>query len=252
MKQFLSIVIPAFNESSNFNKGSLQKIADYLNSHSLNCEVLIIDDGSTDETISLVSNFIKNKANWYLIKNPHQGKAATVAEGVKRARGECVLFTDFDQATPISEVEKLLPFLSKGYDIIIGSREIKGAKREKEPLYRHLMGKIFNLVVKLFIFRGIQDTQCGFKLFKTTLAQALFAQLLVNKPKKIKNAFTGAFDVELLYLAQKKGYKIAEVPVEWQHYKTIRVNPIKDSVHMFFDVLKIRLFDLMGKYENFS
>lgn len=249
MKQFLSIVVPAFNESVNFEKGSLQKMADYLNHFDIDHEVLIIDDGSTDETTKLVSDFIRNKRTWQLIKNPHQGKAATVAKGVSLAQGDCVLFSDFDQATPISEVEKLLPFLNKGYDIIIGSREVKGAKREKEPFYRHLMGKVFNLLVHIFIFGGIQDTQCGFKLFKTVVAKDLFSLLLVNKPRQIEYAFTGAFDVELLYLAQKRGYKIAEVPVEWRHYKTTRVNPIKDSWKMFIDILKIRFYDFLGKYE---
>lgn len=184
------------------------------------------------------------------MRNPHQGKAAAVATGVRLAQGENILFTDFDQATPLAEIEKLLPFLKKGYDIIIGSREVKGAKREKEPFYRHLMGKVFNLVVKLFAFKGIEDTQCGFKLFKAKAAKELFPQLQVYRSTKIKNAFTGAFDVELLYLARKKGYQIAEVPVFWQHYKTTRVNPVRDSLRMFSDVLKIRLYDLLGRYKH--
>lgn len=249
MKPFLSIIIPAFNEEKNFKKGALKKVANYLKEFSRFYEVIIIDDGSLDKTASLIKEFIKDKKNWRLVKNPHQGKAATIATGVKLAKGDNVLFTDFDQATPLSEIEKLLPFLKKGYDIVIGSREIKGAKREKEPFYRHLMGKVFNLVVKLFAFRGIHDTQCGFKLFRSRVAKELFSGLQVYKPGIIKNAFTGAFDVEILYLAQKKGYKIAEVPVFWRHYKTTRVNPIKDSIKMFFDVIKIRFYDLLGKYE---
>lgn len=246
----LSIIIPAYNEEQNFKKGALKKVAGYLKNCDFSWEVIVVDDGSCDKTAQLVASFIKNKKNWRLIKNPHQGKASTVQRGVKEAIGENVLFTDFDQATPISEVEKLLPFLNKGYSIVIGSREIKGAKREKEPFYRHLMGKIFNLVVKIIAFAGIDDTQCGFKLFKTKVAKELFSELKVYEKKETKNAFTGAFDVELLYLADKRGYDIAEVPIHWRHFKTERVNPIKDSMRMFFDVLKIRLYDFLGRYES--
>jgi len=249
MKPFLSIIIPSFNEEENFQTGALARVAEFLKKFAFSYEVLIVDDGSDDQTVNLVKGFIKDKINWQLIKNPHQGKAATIATGVKLASGENILFTDFDQATPLSEIEKLIPFLKKNYEIVIGSREVKGSKREKEPFYRHLMGKGFNIIVQLFALEGLHDTQCGFKLFKSEVAKELFKQLKVYKSELIKNAFTGAFDVEVLFLAQKKGYKIAEVPVEWRHYKTIRVNPIKDSFRMFFDVLKIKIYDILGKYE---
>ncbi len=250
MKTFLSIIIPCFNEEMNFNNGSLKKIFDYLIKFGYSYEVIIVDDGSTDNSVKLIKEYIKDKKNCRLTSNTHQGKVGAISTGVKLAIGENILFTDFDQATPLSEIEKLLPFLNKNYDIIIGSREVKGAKREKEPFYRHIMGKVFNLVVQLFAFGGIHDTQCGFKLFKTAVAKDLFNRLQIYKQKKIKNAFTGAFDVELLYLAQKKGYQIAEVPVAWRHYETTRVNPIKDSAQMFIDVVKIRVYNLLGKYDN--
>lgn len=247
-KPFLSIVIPAYNEEENIRNGSLDKVFNYLKTKKFSYEVLVVDDGSTDKTVTLIENYIKDKKNWKLIQNEHFGKAATVALGFQKAKGQNILFTDFDQATPLSELEKLTPFLKKDYDVVIGSREVKGAKREKEPFYRHLMGKVFNLIVKLFTIRGIHDTQCGFKLFKANVGKQLFSQLQVYKPKKLSNAFTGAFDVELLYLAQKRRYKIAEVPVFWKHYKTKRVNPVKDSIRMFTDVLKIRFYDFLGKY----
>jgi hypothetical protein len=168
------------------------------------------------------------------------------------AKGKYVLFTDFDQATPVSEVEKLLPFMEKGYQIAIGSREVKGSKREKEPWYRHLMGKVFNVIVQLLTVRGILDTQCGFKLFTNLAAKDLFSSLVVyDKTEKVeKHAFTGAFDVELLFIAQKRGYRIAEVPVAWKHTPTERVHPIRDSIRMFIDVIKIRGIDLVGRYRN--
>lgn len=250
MKPFLSIVIPAYNEEENLGKDLLDKPAAYLKKFPHSYQVIVVDDGSTDKTARLIEKFIANKKHWQLVSNLHQGKAATVATGIKLAKGENVLFTDLDQATPLSEIEKLLPFLKKSYDVVIGSREVKGSTREKEPFYRHLMGKGFNLVVRLFAFSGIHDTQCGFKLFKTKVARELFSSLQVYKPGVIKDAFTGAFDVEILYLALKRGYKIAEAPVFWRHYKTTRINPLKDSIRMFFDVLKIRFYDFLGKYEK--
>lgn len=250
MKLFLSVIIPSYNEVKNFGKGALKKVDNYLKKAPFTYEVLLVDDGSTDKTPHLLTQFVKNKKNWRLIKNIHQGKAGTIARGVKEARAENILFTDFDQSTPLAEMKKLTPFLAKGYEIVIGSREVKGAKREKEPLHRHLMGKVFNLVVRFFAIGGIHDTQCGFKLFKTKTAKKLFSHLKIYKPGRIKTAFTGAFDVEILYLAQKWGYKIAEVPIFWQHYHTERVSAIKDSFKMFLDVLRIRLYDFLGQYEK--
>lgn len=245
----LSIVIPAYNEKDNFKDNVLDPVAKYLNQQNYQYQVLLVDDGSTDGSPQLLQKFIKKHPNWHLITNPHQGKAQTIVTGVEKAQGDLILFTDFDQATPISEVENLLPFIDKGYDIVIGSREVKGSKREKEPWYRHLMGRGFNLVVSIFAIRGIRDTQCGFKLFKTAIAKELFNRLVVYKKRPEKSAFTGAFDVELLYLASKAKYRIAEVPVHWKHVHTTRVSPIKDSIRMFFDILRIRLAALKGKYK---
>ncbi len=249
-KIYLSIVIPAYNETDNLEHGALEKITPYLKKQPFDYEVIIVDDGSTDGSPAKLEQFINTHKNWRLIKNHHQGKAQTVARGVVEAQAELVLFTDFDQATPLSEVEKLLPFIRKKYDIVIGSREVKGSQRLKEPWYRHLMGRAFNLFVSLIALRGIQDTQCGFKLFKAGIAKDLFSRLVVYGPHPEKGAFTGAFDVEVLYLAQKSKYKIAEVPVHWRHVKTTRVNPLKDSIRMFFDLLRIRLTDIIGGYRR--
>jgi hypothetical protein len=133
--------------------------------------------------------------------------------------------------------------------VAIGSREVKGSERLKEPWYRHLMGKVFNRVVQMFAIQGISDTQCGFKLFSNHVAKELFNSLVVYAKAAETTAFTGAFDVELLYIAQKRGYRIAEVPVSWKYVKTVRVNPIRDSVRMFLDVLRIRVTDLLGGYK---
>jgi dolichyl-phosphate beta-glucosyltransferase len=246
---YLSVIVPAYNEASNFKKGKISEMYEYLKSQTYSFEIIFVDDGSTDQTAQLLEKFKTNKPEVSIIKAKHRGKGPTVATGLLAAKGENRLFTDFDQATPIEEVEKLLPFRNRGDDVIIGSREVVGAKREKEPFYRYLMGKGFNLIVKIFIFRGINDTQCGFKLLSDNAVNDLVPRLSVTKSdQERKGAFTGAFDGELLFIARKSGYTITEVPVYWTHFKTNRVRPVKDSVRMFIEVVRIRLNALMGKY----
>lgn len=244
----LSVIVPAYNEEPNFQKGSLDEVPKYLQKRDYSYEILIVDDGSEDKTAELAEDFAKKYKNVRVVKNPHQGKAETVKTGVAEAQGELILFTDFDQATPISEVEKLLGHFPQ-FDIVIGSRQLPGAKREKEPFHRHLMGLVFNLVVQTIAVRGIWDTQAGFKCFKAEAAKKLFGELKVyGTGKKVQGALVTAFDVELLFIAKKRGYKIKEVPIIWHHEPTTRVNPLKDSVRMFRDVLKVRLNDIKGVY----
>ena len=245
----LSVVIPAYNEEPNFKKGTLDQVLKYLSKQQYSWEVLIVDDGSDDSTAGLCADFARKHNNFRIVRNPHQGKAETVKAGVHQARGEYVLFTDFDQSTPITELDKLLSYFPD-YDIVIGSRQLHGAKREKEPFYRHLMGLVFNLLVQAIAVRGIWDTQAGFKCFKKDVAKILFEKLKVyGKGKKVKGALVTAFDVELLFIAKKHNYKIKEVPIIWHHEATTRVSPIKDSLRMLRDVLRIRLNDLRGVYK---
>ena len=248
---YLSVIIPSYNESENLQSNQIDKLYQYLKNQPFTFEILLVDDGSTDSTLSQLKQFQKGKTEVKVISNSHQGKAPTVAAGMLQASGENRLFTDFDQATPIEEIEKLLPFREKGHDIIIGSREVKGAKREKEPVHRHIMGRGFNLLVKILMVSDIHDTQCGFKLFSKKATLDLFPSLSVYKSGIVrKDAYTGAFDVELLFLAHKRGYSIAEVPVIWKHVKTNRVDPLKDSIRMFIDILKIKFNELRGQYNN--
>ena len=250
-KPYLSIIIPAYNEKKNFKNGALNKVNDYTSKLDYAWEVLIIDDGSNDGSDKLIADFCDKHPGFKYIKNSHMGKAATVKKGVMEAIGENILFTDFDQATPLSEWEKLEPYFKHGYKVVIGSRELAGSMRQKEPFYRHLMGKGFNFGVQLLTVYGIHDTQCGFKAFNGEVAKKLFSKLQVYKSDvEISRAFTGAFDVEILFIAKKMGYKIMEVPIKWQHVPTDRINPIKDSFLMAIDVIKIRMNDLQGKYTS--
>jgi glycosyltransferase involved in cell wall biosynthesis len=223
-------------------------VLEYLEKQTFEWEVILSDDGSTDGTIEQLKAFAKKHDRVRVLTNPHAGKGPTVTAGMLAARGQWRLFTDFDQSTPIAQLEKLLPF-TLSHQVIFGSREIAGARRDKEPFYRHLMGRGFNFVVRTLAVHGVSDTQCGFKLFSADAAKTLFPKLIVYAGgKKRRDAFTGAFDVELLFLARKCGFKLKEVPIIWQHHRTDRVSPVKDSVRMLIDIFKIRWAGLTGKY----
>ncbi|PWU24050.1 glycosyl transferase [Candidatus Cerribacteria bacterium 'Amazon FNV 2010 28 9'] len=246
---YLSVILPSFNEIKNIQSGVLEEVYSYLLKQDYSFELILSDDGSRDGTVEALQAFAKGKPQVRVLANAHRTKGPTVISGLLVAKGEYRLFSDFDQATPISEVAKLLAQTPK-HDVVIGSREGKGASRKKEPFHRHLMGRVFNAAVQSIALPGIWDTQCGFKLFSAQAAKELCPKVVVYGESDQKGAFTGAFDVELLYLAQKFGYSIAEVPVSWKYVKTNRVDPIKDSIHMFIDILRIRLADMQGKYDS--
>lgn len=245
---YLSVVIPSYNEKSNIERGVLDEVVSFLKTRDYTWEVILTDDGSTDGTLESLEEFSKKDDRVKTLANKHAGKGPTVKAGMLAAKGKWRLFTDFDQSTPLEEVTKLLEYTDT-YEVIFGSREIEGAKRDKEPFYRHLMGRGFNLLVQILAVRGVQDTQCGFKLFSDRSTDILFNALHVYGGNEVRHdAFTGAFDVELLFLARKMKIKHKEVPILWKHHKTDRVSPIKDSLRMLRDILKIRLAYLTGKY----
>ncbi len=246
----LSVVIPCYNEEQNIRLGSLDKVAHYMehrNKHPW--EVTIVDDGSTDASSELIKEFINSNPHFKLLENPHQGKAGTVVSGMLSARGKYVLFTDLDQATPINQLEKLLPWIHNGYDIVIGSRN---NRRAGAPFIRRLMGPGFMLVRNIILgLKGIEDTQCGFKLFKKEVAQDIFGRLKLYKNHKSTSGprVTAGFDVEVLYVATKLGYKIKEVPVEWHYVDTRRVSPLMDSLDALVDILRIKFNSFQGLYK---
>ncbi len=238
---YLSVIIPAYNEETNIRLGAIDKVARYLEDQPYSWEVIVVNDGSSDRTAALISEFSKKNFRFRLIDNPHQGKAGTVMTGVAEAKGEIVLFSDLDQATPIKEIEKLLPWFAQGYDVVIGSRK---GQREGAPFSRRLMARGFMLLRTIILgLKGISDTQCGFKAFTQKASKIIFHRLaLYGHHKTVTGAMvTAGFDVELLFLAKSFGYKIKEVPVEWHYVETRRVSPIKDSWEGLMDIIRIRM-----------
>jgi glycosyltransferase involved in cell wall biosynthesis len=259
---FLSVIIPAYNEERRLPQ-SLEKTLDWLQKQPFQSEVLVVDDGSEDATRTVVEECIiqrsqtpslaeTNQIQFRLIANAHRGKAFAVRTGMLAGQGKYLLFTDADLSTPIEDFDRLLVWLEQGYDIAIGSREGQGARRFNEPYYRHLMGRVFNLLVKAITFSRFQDTQCGFKAFTRDAGQELFhrVQLYGENSPKVRGAMVTGFDVEVLFLARKLDYRVREVPVQWFHVSGSKVNPLKDSLRMIADISKVRLNDWRGRYKQ--
>lgn len=249
MKPYLSVVIPAYNEEYNLRTGVLDSVYDFLLKQKYTWEILFVDDGSTDNTVSLAEAFAKNHTGFKVLKEPHRGKAGTVVAGILKAAGEIVLFTDTDQATPIDQVDKILPRFEHGYDIVIGSRR----GRPGAPLIRKFIALGFSVLRFLILRLPYRDTQCGFKAFKSESAQKIFEQLKIFDENRIDTgaSVTAGFDLEVLYIARKLKLKVAEVNVDW-HDKGERgdsaVDPIRDSLNGLKDLIQVRLNSLQGKY----
>lgn len=240
MEEFLSVVIPAFNEESRIGP-TLIGMFGFLEDNFRNFEIVVVDDGSTDNTRSVVEDLSAELDNVRLISNPvNHGKGYAVGQGMLASRGDLVLFSDADMSTPVDELKKLMPFCREGFDIVIGSRGLAESDiRVRQSWYRERMGKMFNLLVRLLAVRGITDTQCGFKLFRGEVAQTLFRKTMIK-------GF--AFDVEVLFLAEKFGYEIKEVPIRWLNSPCSKVKLIGDSVRMFLELLRIRAYYSLGRY----
>ncbi len=237
---FLSIVIPAYNEEKRVLP-TLSKICAYLSNQSFPYEIIVVDDGSTDATLQMVKNFACSDRRVIVLANEkNSGKGYSVKKGMLSAKGEYVFFTDADLSTPIEEIEKCLPYLNNGYDVVIGSRSIPGSDiTVHQPWYREKMGKIFNFMVSLVLVKGIIDTQCGFKGFKKKAVKTVFSRCSID-------GFS--FDVEALYLSRKFNLKIKEVPIRWENSALSKVNPVRHSLQMFRDLFRIKMKDLKGCY----
>lgn len=242
----LSVVIPAYNEEENLKKGVLDEVWTYLEKNKLDYEVIIVDDGSDDSTKHIVKKYISEHDRFRLIEVAHGGKANAVMTGMLEAKGEIVLFTDMDQATPITQWDKFSPKFEEGFDLVIGSRH----GRKGAPIFRKLAAWGFSLLRTIILGLPFEDTQCGFKAFTKKAVEKLVPKIkhewgVVHFKGGAVNA---GFDVELLYLAKKYNFKIAEVEVEWKYVDTERVQVIKDALAAIYDMLRIRVNDLKGKY----
>jgi dolichyl-phosphate beta-glucosyltransferase len=241
MEGFISVIIPAYNEESRV-RPTIEKISSYLQENFREFEIIVVDDGSSDNTANVIKGLCRNPGNIRVIHYPeNSGKGHAVKTGVLSSRGNFLLTCDADLSTPIEELEKLFPFIHKDFDIVIGSRGLRESDIVvRQPWYRERMGKTFNALVRVLVMGGIKDTQCGFKLFRGDISRQLFKKSLI----------TGfSFDVEILFLAEKAGYKIKEVPVKWLNSPYSKVKIFQDSFRMFLDLFKIRAYWVSGKYK---
>ena len=227
---YLSIIIPAHNEQNRLPI-SLEKIDKFLQEQSYSYEVIIVENGSSDKTIEIVKEEQEKYPYLRLITASKRGKGLAVKIGILEAKGQYRFIADADLSMPIEEIEKFLPPKLEVCEVAIGSREVKGAERINEPSYRHMIGRIFNILIRFLALPGIKDTQCGFKCFRADVAETVF-------PLQTLDGMS--FDVEVLYIARRLGFTIKEVPINWHFNSDSRVRLIKDSFQMGFDLLSIR------------
>lgn len=235
-----SIVIPAYNESARI-AASLERVLAYIDQRGWDAEVLVVNDGSRDNTAEIVHDHLKKSPRLRLLENPgNRGKGYSVRNGMLHAGGDILLFSDADLSSPIEEADKLFAAIASGADIAIGSRWLQShLQTQRQPLYRQLFGRTFNLLLRISLGLRFKDTQCGFKAFTRRAGQAIFPAQKIER---------WGFDPELLYLAKRFGFSVAEVPVAWAHREGTRINPLRDGIRMFGEMLKIRWNALSGKY----
>jgi dolichyl-phosphate beta-glucosyltransferase len=245
-RPFLSVIIPAYNEEQRLPP-TLQSVTEFLRNQAYTAEVLVVENGSTDRTAEVVEDFCTNQIRADDTLQVHllhsaKGKGAAVKHGMLNARGAYCIMSDADLAVPIAEVSKFLPpvLTPHSFDIAIASREGKGAVRHGEPLHRHLMGRIFNFLVRSMAVPSIQDTQCGFKCFTREAALFLFPLQRIDG---------WGFDVEILHIASRHGMRMVEVPVHWYYGQNSRIRPIENTISMVGELLRIRMNGRRGYYD---
>jgi glycosyltransferase involved in cell wall biosynthesis len=238
-KPFLSIVIPAYNEENRL-PGSLEKVLEFTQAQSYKSEVIVVENGSSDHTYDIAQEFSLKHPVLRVLQETNRGKGLAVKMGILAAQGTYRFMCDADLSMPIAEINRFLPPTIDNFDIVIGSREVDGAIRYNEPPYRHWGGRGINLVIRLMALPGIRDTQCGFKMFRGSIADELYPyQTLVN----------WSFDIELLFIARKRGYRILELPVPWYFNPETKLSPVKDAIRMGWDILSIQSNALRGVYD---
>ncbi len=237
-----TIVIPAYNESARIT-ASLDHILLFSTQNQWDLEIIVVNDGSRDNTAEIVRDYARRNPSVQLLENPgNRGKGYSVRNGVLNARGDVILFTDADLSSPIEEAPKLFAALRQGADMAIGSRWLQvELQNKRQPLYRQVFGRIFNLLLRITLGLPYKDTQCGFKAFSRSTGEAIFSRQMIDR---------WGFDPEILFLARKMGYKIVEVPVEWAHDSRSKINPVTDGFKMFLEMLWIRWASATGRYDK--
>lgn len=236
----MTIVIPAYNEAHRL-PATLERVGAFVTARPESLDVIVVNNNSRDDTRQIAEQFAATHPFVTVLDQPIQGKGAAVRKGVMEARGAYAFICDADLAMPIEELPRFLPETLGGeYDIAIGSREIAGAKRYNEPAYRHVMGRVFNLLVRVLAVPGVQDTQCGFKAFRREVGREIFS---------VQRVDGFAFDVEILAIARRWGYRIQEVAIPWYYGERGTVSPLRDSWRMFREVLRIRRWVRAGVYD---
>jgi len=250
----ISIIIPCYNEENNLKNGVLNEVHAFLKIQQFEWEVIICNDESTDNSLKLAQDFASKHKGFRVLDLPHGGKPSAVWGGIKQAKYPLILFTDMDQSTPLKELTKLIPFFDQNYDVVIGSR---GISREGNSIIRKIMARGFLFGRRLFLLPNIIDTQCGFKAMKTDLAKKIFPNLQFFKDKSDKKGWrVSAFDVELLFMAQKWGYKIKEVEVDWKNedLSTTKGDDSarfkKESKQMLQEIFRVIRNNLQGVYDQ--
>lgn len=236
---FLSIIIPAHNEESRLPR-TLGQIFAFLEKQNYASEIIVVENASSDRTLELARDFAAQHSNLLVLHEDRAGKGNAVRRGVMEAHGEYSFICDADLSMPIEEVQKFLPPVLSGFDVIIASREAPGAVRYNEPAYRHWGGRAINLAIRLLILPGLRDTQCGFKCFRAETAQKLFSQQTLGG---------WSFDIEILYLARRNRIHIREVPIQWYFGADSKVNAVRDALRMLGDIFRIHLTALRGGYD---
>jgi glycosyltransferase involved in cell wall biosynthesis len=237
-----SIVIPAYNEGARLG-ATLERVLGYVRQQRWDAEVIVVNDGSRDNTAEIVRGFAEKDPAVRLVENPgNRGKGYSVRNGMLNARGEVVVFSDADLSSPIEEMPKLLGEISAGADIAIGSRWLRSElQTRRQSLHRQLFGRIFNVLLRIILGLQFADTQCGFKAFTRRAAQTILPLQRIER---------WGFDPEILFLARKFGFRVEEVPVLWGHSGDTRIHPLIDGARMFQEMLRIRWYDLTGKYDT--
>jgi glycosyltransferase involved in cell wall biosynthesis len=235
---FLSIIIPAYNEENRLPE-TIARTASFLQTQDYDYEVIVVENGSTDRTLEVAQGCIAGYPAFRVVHLEERGKGRAVRHGMLAARGQFRFMCDADLSMPIEELPRFLPPNFPDADIVIASREALGAVRYNEPEHRHIGGRLINWVIRLLALPGIQDTQCGFKSFRGNVAEELFS---------CQQMLGWSFDIELLYIARKRGYRIEELPIPWYYSDQSHVSPVKDALRMIWDIFKIRLNTWRGIY----